>query len=211
MLSLDNAFSFEELDRFDRRAREVSGWQEIEYIVEHRIRRLEHVPALRSGAACSRGHARRRRKRRGRDRQRGHHEAIPSRVDAARSKRLGLNGDFEVRGEIIMSLQAFAKLNEQQEELGGKRFANPRNAAAGSVRVLDSRITASRQLDFFGYHRWPEGEIRSRDIPTELEAISALKFNPLRWKRCASIEAVKKYCEEWKKSARSCLMRSMAS
>ena len=124
-------------------------------------------------------------------------EAIPSRVDAARSKRLGLDGDFEVRGEIIMPLEAFAKLNEQQEELGAKHFANPRNAAAGSVRVLDSRITASRQLDFFGYYLLAGGRTPFPRHSDELEAISALKFNPLRWKRCASIEEVKKYCEDW--------------
>ena len=118
-------------------------------------------------------------------------------MDSARSKRLGLNGDFEVRGEIIMPLEAFAKLNEQQEELGGKRFANPRNAAAGSVRVLDSRITASRQLDFFGYYLLAGGRTPFPRHSEELEAISALKFNPLRWKRCASIEEVKKYCADW--------------
>jgi len=197
MLSLDNAFSFEELERFDRRAREVSGRQEIEYIVEHKYDGLSmslHYDQGRLALAVTRG-----------DGVNGEDvtanvatiEAIPSRVDAARSKRLGLNGDFEVRGEIIMPLKAFAKLNEQQEESGGKRFANPRNAAAGSVRVLDSRITASRQLDFFGYYLLAGGRTPFPRHSDELEAISALKFNPLRWKRCASIEEVKKYCAEW--------------
>ncbi len=197
MLSLDNAFSFEELERFDRRAREVSGRQEIEYIVEHKYDGLSmslHYDQGRLALAVTRG-----------DGVNGEDvtanvatiEAIPSRVDAARSKRLGLNGDFEVRGEIIMPLQAFAKLNEQQEELGGKRFANPRNAAAGSVRVLDSRITASRQLDFFGYYLLAGGRTPFPRHSDELEAISALKFNPLRWKRCGSIEEVKKYCADW--------------
>ncbi len=197
MLSLDNAFSFEELDRFDRRAREVSGRQEIEYIVEHKYDGLSmslHYDQGRLALAVTRG-----------DGVNGEDvtanvatiEAIPSRVDAARSKRLGLNGDFEVRGEIIMPLKAFAKLNEQQEESGGKRFANPRNAAAGSVRVLDSHITASRQLDFFGYYLLAGGRNPFPRHSEELEAISALKFNPLRWKRCASIDDVKKYCEEW--------------
>ena len=197
MLSLDNAFSFEELDRFDRRAREVSGRQEIEYIVEHKYDGLSmslHYDLGRLALAVTRG-----------DGVNGEDvtanvatiEAIPSRVDAARSKRLGLDGDFEVRGEIIMPLEAFAKLNEQQEELGAKHFANPRNAAAGSVRVLDSRITASRQLDFFGYYLLAGGRTPFPRHSEELEAISALKFNPLRWKRCASIEEVKKYCEDW--------------
>ena len=197
MLSLDNAFSFEELDRFDRRAREVSGRQEIEYIVEHKYDGLSmslHYDQGRLALAVTRG-----------DGVNGEDvtanvatiEAVPRSVDAARSKRLGLNGDFEVRGEIIMPLQAFAKLNEQQEELGGKRFANPRNAAAGSVRVLDSRITASRQLDFFGYYLLAGGRTPFPRHSEELEAISALKFKALQWKRCASIEEVKKYCAEW--------------
>ena len=197
MLSLDNAFSFEELDRFDRRAREVSGRQEIEYVAEHKYDGLSmslHYEKGQLALAVTRG-----------DGVNGEDvtanvatiEAIPRRVDASKSKRLGLNGNFEVRGEIIMPLKAFAKLNEQQEELGGKRFANPRNAAAGSVRVLDSRITASRQLDFFGYYLLAGGRTPFARHSEELEAISALQFNALEWKRCASIEGVKDYCRKW--------------
>jgi DNA ligase (NAD+) len=197
MLSLDNAFSFEELDRFDRRARDVSGRSEIEYIVEHKYDGLSmslHYEKGEFALAVTRG-----------DGVNGEDvtpnvatiEAIPHRVDTAKSKRLGLDGNIEVRGEIIMPLKAFAKLNEQQEELGGKRFANPRNAAAGSVRVLDSRITASRQLDFFGYYLLAGGRTPFARHSEELEAISVLKFNALEWKRCASIEEVKDYCRKW--------------
>lgn len=199
MLSLDNAFSFEELDRFDRRAREVSGRSEIEYIVEHKYDGLSMSLHYEKGALAlgvTRG-----------DGVNGEDvtpnvstiEAIPRRVEAAKSKRLGLsvNGDFEVRGEIIMPLKAFAKLNEQQEELGGKRFANPRNAAAGSVRVLDARITASRQLDFFGYYLLAGGRTPFAKHSEELEGISALGFKALEWKRCGSIEDVKDYCRRW--------------
>ena len=197
MLSLDNAFSFEELDRFDRRARDVSGRSEIEYIVEHKYDGLSmslHYEKGEFALAVTRG-----------DGVNGEDvtpnvatiEAIPHRVDTAKSKRLGLDGNIEVRGEIIMPLKAFAKLNEQQEELGGKRFANPRNAAAGSVRVLDSRITASRQLDFFGYYLLAGGRTPFARHSEELEAISVLKFNALEWKRCASIEEVEEYCRKW--------------
>src|SRR5579864_620650 len=197
MLSLDNAFSFEELDRFDRRAREVSGRQEIEYVAEHKYDGLSmslHYEKGQFALAVTRG-----------DGVNGEDvtpnvamiEAIPHRVDLAKFKRLGLDGDLEVRGEILMPLKAFAKLNEQQEELGGKRFANPRNAAAGSVRVLDARITASRQLDFFGYYLLAGGRTLFARHSEELEAISALHFNALDWKRCASIEEVKEYCRRW--------------
>jgi DNA ligase (NAD+) len=197
MLSLDNAFSFEELDRFDRRAREVSGRQEVEYVAEHKYDGLSmslHYEKGQLALAVTRG-----------DGVNGEDvtpnvatiEAIPHRVDAAKCRRFGLDGDLEVRGEIIMPLKAFAKLNEQQEELGGKRFANPRNAAAGSVRVLDSRITASRQLDFFGYYLLAGGRTPFARHSDELEAISALHFKALEWKRCASIEKVKEYCRKW--------------
>jgi len=197
MLSLDNAFSFEELERFDRRAREVSGRQEIEYVAEHKYDGLSMALHYEKGQlirGVTRG-----------DGTTGEDvtanvatiEAIPHRADPSKSRGLGVDGDFEVRGEIIMPLKAFAKLNEQQEESGGKRFANPRNAAAGSVRVLDSRITASRQLDFFGYYLLAGGRTPFARHSDELEAISALKFKALEWKRCASVEEVKEYCREW--------------
>jgi DNA ligase (NAD+) len=197
MLSLDNAFSFEELDRFDRRAREVSGRQEIEYVAEHKYDGLSmslHYEKGQFALAVTRG-----------DGVNGEDvtpnvatiEAVPHGVDAAKYKRLGLDGDLEVRGEIIMPLKAFAKLNEQQEELGGKRFANPRNAAAGSVRVLDARITASRRLDFFGYYLLAGSRTPFTRHSDELEAISALGFKALESKRCRSIEEAKEYCRKW--------------
>jgi DNA ligase (NAD+) len=197
MLSLDNAFSFEELDRFDRRARDVSGRQEIEYVVEHKYDGLSmslHYENGQFALAVTRG-----------DGVNGEDvtanvatiRAVPRRVDVVTAKRLGLGGDLEVRGEIIMPLKAFARLNEQQEETGGKRFANPRNAAAGSVRMLDARITASRQLDFFGYYLLAGGRTPFQRHSDELEAISALKFKPLEWKLCASVGEVKEYCAAW--------------
>jgi DNA ligase (NAD+) len=197
MLSLDNAFSFEELDRFDHRAREVSGRNEIEYIVEHKYDGLSmalHYEQGKLALGVTRG-----------DGVNGEDvtpnvatiAAVPHRVDPAKSKRAGLDGSFEVRGEIIMPLKAFAKLNEQQEEIGGKRFANPRNAAAGSVRVLDARITASRQLDFFGYYLLAGGRSPFARHSEELEAIKAIGFKPLQWERCGSVDEVKAYCEKW--------------
>ncbi len=67
--------------------------------------------------------------------------------------------DFEVRGEIMMTRESFEALNRQQEQTGGKVFVNPRNAAAGAIRVLDPTITAQRRLDFFAYYLFVDGKV----------------------------------------------------
>jgi len=149
MISLDNTYTFEQLGEFDRRVRELIGREKIDYIAEHKF----------DGASLSLIYEKGRLVRgvtRG-DGTTGEDvtpnvktiRSIPLSVDAALLKKAGIPGDFEVRGEVIMSRKAFKAMNEQQEEQGGKIFANPRNAAAGAVRVLDPKITASRRLDFF--------------------------------------------------------------
>ena len=90
--------------------------------------------------------------------------SIPLTILPAQLKKAGLHGTFEVRGEVIMTRQAFKELNEQQEEQGGKIFANPRNAAAGAVRMLDPKITASRKLDFFAYYLLVDGRAPKRRL-----------------------------------------------
>jgi len=74
--------------------------------------------------------------------------SIPLRVDAATLKKIKLRADFEVRGEVMMTRKAFEALNRQQEQIGGKIFVNPRNSAAGAVRVLDRR-SRRRAAGFF--------------------------------------------------------------
>ena len=105
--------------------------------------------------------------------------AIPLRVDATALKKLRLPEDFEVRGEIVMPLRAFEKLNQRQEEQGGKRYANPRNVAAGSVRVLDPGITGSRQLDFYAYYLLAGGREPMRRHSEALEAFAKTPFQNL--------------------------------
>ncbi len=198
MLSLDNAFSYEELDNFDRRVHELTGHERVDYIAEHKFDGLSIALQYESGVlvrGVTRG-----------DGTTGEDvtnnvrtiRSIPLQVDLAETKRLGLSAAFEVRGEIIMPRKAFEEVNRQQEEQGGKRFANPRNAAAGAVRVLDPAITASRRLDFFGYYLLAGGRYPFPRHSESLEAIAKLRFKASEdWKLCRSIDDVKKYCDAW--------------
>src|SRR5215471_6685000 len=151
MLSLDNAFSYDALREWDRRVREGSGKDKIEYIAEHKFDGLSISLQYEDGVlmrGVTRG-----------DGTTGEDvtpnvktiRSVPLRVDTAILKKVKLPADVEVRGDVMMTRKAFDALNRQQERIGGKIFVNPRNSAAGAVRVLDPTITASRKLDFFAY------------------------------------------------------------
>ena len=147
MLSLDNAFEEGEVRDFDRRVRErldVDG--DILYTAEPKLDGVAVSLLYRNGVlarAATRGD--------------GHTgEDITLNARTIPSVPLSLRGAsppalLEVRGEVVMSLSGFEALNRRREEQGEKLFANPRNAAAGSLRQLDSRITAQRPLEFFAY------------------------------------------------------------
>src|SRR6202030_1460024 len=159
MLSLDNAFSYDALRDFDRRVRQSSGREKIEYIAEHKFDGLSISLQYGNGSRArgvSRGDGRT-----GEDVTPNVKtiRSIPLRVDLAALKKLKLPASFEVRGEVLMTRKAFEAMNRQQEESGGKIFVNPRNAAAGSVRVLDPSITARRRLEFFAYYLLVDGEV----------------------------------------------------
>jgi DNA ligase (NAD+) len=198
MVSLDNAFSLEELRDFDRRVRQLAGREKIEYVAEHKFDGLSMSLVYDKGS-LARGVTRG-------DGTTGEDvtpnvktiRSIPLRVDAALLKKAGLQGNFEVRGEAIMTRKAFEDLNEQQEEQGGKRFANPRNAAAGAVRMLDPSITASRKLDFFAYYLLVDGRVPKKRHSEVLEALAELHFQASDdWELCHSIEEVERYIHRW--------------
>ncbi len=198
MLSLDNTYSFEELREFDRRVRELAGRERVDYVCEHKFDGLS-LSLLYEDGLLLRGVTRG-------DGTTGEDvtpnvktiRSIPLRVDSALAKKLGLPSDFEVRGEAIMSRKAFEDLNAQQEELGGKRFANPRNAAAGAVRVLDPSITASRRLDFYGYYLLANGRIPMKRHSDVLEALAKLHFKASPdFEVCRTIDEVEKYIDRW--------------
>ena len=147
MLSLDNVFNEEELHGFDRRIRErLDTDDEIEYVCEPKLDGLAVSLMYENGKlvqAATRG-----------DGQTG--EDITRNIRTIHSIPLKLRGQgypaqMEVRGEVFMPLPGFRKLNEAAEASGEKVFANPRNAAAGSLRQLDSSVTAKRPLDMYAY------------------------------------------------------------
>ncbi len=198
MLSLDNAFSHDALRDWDRRVRQGSGREKIEYIAEHKFDGLSISLQYEDGV-LARGVTRG-------DGTTGEDvtpnvktiRSIPLRVEAAVLKKTKLPADFEVRGEVMMTRKAFEALNRQQEQIGGKIFVNPRNSAAGAVRVLDPAITASRRLDFFAYYLLVDGKAPFAKHSESLQALKQLRFRASDdWKLCSGIDAVIEYCEEW--------------
>jgi DNA ligase (NAD+) len=198
MLSLDNAFSYDALRDFDRRVRQGSGREKIEYVAEHKFDGLSISLQYENGIlvrGVTRG-----------DGTTGEDvtpnvrtiRSIPLRMDAALLKKTKLPATFEVRGEVLMTRKSFEAMNRQQEQAGGKIFVNPRNAAAGSVRVLDPSITAQRRLEFFAYYLLVDG---AEPFPKHSESLQALKQLRFRasddWKLCEGIEEVLAYCDSW--------------
>lgn len=146
MLSLNNAFEAEEVRAFDRRVREGLKVDEVEYAVEPKfdglaVSLLYRDGFFRQGATRGDGNA-------GEDVTSNLRtvRAIPLRLPEAEAPAV-----LEVRGEVLMLKKDFEALNREQREKGDKEFVNPRNAAAGSLRQLDPRITATRRLTFFAY------------------------------------------------------------
>ena len=147
MLSLNNGFADEDIDNFDRRVREgLDTPQAVDYAAELKFDGLAMSLRYENGVfvqAATRG-----------DGYTG--EDVTANIRTVRVIPLRLHGDavpdvLEVRGEVLMFKQDFERLNARQREAGHKEFANPRNAAAGSLRQLDARITAQRKLRFFAY------------------------------------------------------------
>jgi DNA ligase (NAD+) len=200
MRSLDNAYSAEELREFDRRVRDLSGRETITYFAEPKFDGFSLSLLYEDGAlahAATRG-----------DGTTGEDvttnvraiRSIPLHVDQGALKKLGIASDFEVRGEVIMTRKAFEELNRRQEEAGGKVFANPRSSAAGSVRVLDPAITASRKLDFYPYNLFATGKGVPRKQSQALEMLLHLHFRREPNARlCDGIGEVEKFIERWDK------------
>ena len=151
MLSLDNAYNEEELRNWERRVHELSGRKDIEYVCELKLDGMSLALRYEAGKlvrGITRG-----------DGSTGEDvtanvrtvRSIPLSIPVEKLKRAGIPPDFEVRGEMLMPIASFKKMNEEREKHGLSLFANPRNATAGTVRQLEPSITAQRRLDYFAY------------------------------------------------------------
>ncbi len=198
MLSLDNTYNEEELRDWERRVHELSGRKDIDYICELKLDGMSLALIYEDGKlvrGVTRG-----------DGSVGEDvtlnvrtvHSIPLSIDATKLKKAGIPPNFEARGELLMPTAAFRKLNEERERQGLPTFANPRNFTAGTVRQLDSSITAQRRLDFFPYILLTNGRTyfeRHWETLNSLEK-AGFKVNTRR-KLVHSMEQVWTFIGEW--------------
>jgi DNA ligase (NAD+) len=176
MLSLDNAFGEEELRNWDRRVRELAGSDKIEYVCEFKMDGMSLALTYEDGR-LARGVTRG-------DGSIGEDvtsnvrtmRSVPLSISASTLKKSGVPANFEVRGEVIMPLKAFERMNEDREAQNLSKFANPRNAAAGTIRVLEPNIVAQRRLDFYAYFLLVQGKYYPEKHADALKALTLLGF-----------------------------------
>ncbi|MGD0601453.1 MAG: NAD-dependent DNA ligase LigA, partial [Terriglobales bacterium] len=202
MLSLDNAYSEEELRDWERRVHELSGRTDLEYMCELKLDGMSLALVYR-GSRLERGITRG-------DGSVGEDvtlnvrtvRSIPLSIPKDKLKKAGIPDDFaanfEVRGEMLMPLAAFRKMNEERERQGLLTFANPRNATAGTVRQLEPSVTEQRRMDFFAYFLLQEGQ---SFFDRQSEAMDALglagfKVNPNR-KLAKNLDEVWRFIQSW--------------
>jgi DNA ligase (NAD+) len=196
MLSIDNTYSADELREFDKRVAKGLETKEYDYVVELKIDGLAISLRYEKGGlatAATRG-----------DGEVG--DDVTANVRTIRAVPLILLSDvqipetIEVRGEVYMPTKSFIKLNRQKTESGEPLFANPRNAAAGSLKLLDARITAQRNLSFFAY---AIGEVSQPFADEHWQVLQKFKklglpVNP-NIKKAANIDEVIEICNGWEK------------
>ncbi len=197
MLSLDNALGEAELREFDRRVRGLLKEESFAYVAELKMDGLSLAVHYHDGhmaRAVTRG-----------DGVVG--EDVTENARTIRSIPLSLKGSresLEVRGEVVLTQRSFEKANAEKIAAGQSPFANPRNAAAGSLRVLDPAITAARRLDYFTYFLLRNGVTAEATQWGSLEKLQAMGFkvNPRR-KLCPDIESLVAFCNEWESKRES--------
>ena len=193
MLSLDNTYSPEELRDWSQRVYKGLGNQEIQYVAELKIDGVSANLTYRGGlllSAATRG-----------DGESGEDvtlniktiRAIPLRLESKKPPEL-----IEIRGEVYLELKDFSAINKERKAQGEALFANPRNAASGSLKLLDPRITAKRNLNFFAHSL---GELSNGQFSTQWEFLQELKKYGMRInpesRLCKSLDEVLEFCQLW--------------
>ena len=189
MLSLANAFNEDDLRDFDRKIRETTGLDKVTYMCELKIDGLGMSLVYNKNLlyAATRG-----------DGSVG--EDVTSNVVTIKSipSHIDLDGDFEIRGEVFMPKKSLQTLNEMRKSTGEPLFANARNAAAGSIRQLDSAVAASRKLDAFWYYFVNAKDFNIRYHSEALNMADKLGFKTNHERRlCIGIDAVLEYIDEY--------------
>jgi DNA ligase (NAD+) len=194
MLSLDNSYNIDELRAFDERCRRLAEGRPIQYVAELKIDGLS-IALHYEGGVLTRGVTRG-------DGRIG--EEVTQNARTIRSVPLKIknhtrpiNTEIEVRGEVFIPLDVFERTNAEREEQGEPRFANPRNAAAGAIRQLDSRLVARRKLDMFAYDLLAAGR---KPFDTHWESLEWLNKAGFRVNShralCDSIDQVIEFANE---------------
>ena len=198
MLSLDNTYNEEELRGWERRVHELSGRKDVEYVCELKLDGMSLALHYEEGhlvRGITRG-----------DGTTGEDvtlnvrtvRSVPLSIPKEVLKKAGVPATFEVRGELLMPIAAFKKLNQEREKQGLATFANPRNFAAGTVRQLEPSITASRRLDYFAYMLLQNGRTYfSRQWET-MNALEKLGFKTnLHRELAKNMEEVWAFIRQW--------------
>ncbi|MEA2005105.1 MAG: NAD-dependent DNA ligase LigA [Acidobacteriota bacterium] len=195
MLSLDNCYKEEELFEFEERIKKIIPNEPIHYVSELKIDGLGIAIVYRNGKftqAVTRG-----------DGFRG--DDVTVNVKTIKSVPLSISNsrEIEVRGEIYLPFSSFNKINQEREKKGEPLFANPRNAAAGSIRLLDPKEVSARGLDVFLYSIFIQG----KELKTQWESLNKLKalgfkINP-HSQYCLSLKEVISFYEKWQKQRNS--------
>jgi DNA ligase (NAD+) len=198
MLSLDNTYSEEELRAWERRVHELTGRKDVDYVCELKLDGMSLALIYEDGK-LARGITRG-------DGSVGEDvtlnirtvRSVPLSIPKEKLKKAGIPTDFEVRGELLMPTASFKKINEERERNGLPTFANPRNFTAGTVRQLDSNITAERRLDYFPYILLRDGRTYFDHHSKTLAALDAagFKVNPNR-KLVRSMDEVWAFIQQW--------------
>src|SRR6266536_4159811 len=198
MLSLDNTYNEAELRGWERRVHELSGRRDVDYVCELKLDGMS-LALVYEESKLARGVTRG-------DGSVGEDvtlnvrtvRSVPLSIPKEKLKQAGIPPDFEVRGELLMPLSSFKRMNEEREAKGLSLFANPRNATAGTVRQLESKVTAERRLDYFSYMLLVKGRTYFDRHSKTLDALDAAGFKVnLSRKLVHSMDEVWAFIQEW--------------